>query len=171
MYDYSRKKQRRYKRETKRILQYLQSVEPTYHPQYDNDIYESIKCYANLFFVPKGKVKKELLHILLQKTEQIIANKPKDLPFCKVFLSVPKHNITHSQISLLFDENYYRTFWDRNNINIQRWTKLEKPSITEELEIPTTLPHCGYLEEIPNEFGFYIDELWFYGEIACTLGK
>lgn len=171
MYDYSRKKQRWYKRETKRILQYLQCVTPAYRPQYQNGVYESIKCYANLFFVPKGKVKKELLHTLLQKTEQMIANKPKDLPFCKVFLSVPKHNIAHAQISLIFDENYYYTFWDRNDINIQRWTKLAKPSITQTLDIPTSLPHYGYLEEMLDENVLYRDEIWFYGELPCMLGK
>ncbi len=164
MYDYSRKKQRWYKRESKRIQQYLQTITPSYCPQYENGVYESIKCYANLFYTPKGKVKKALLATLLQKTEEIIANKPKDLPFCKVFLSVPAHNIAHAQISLIFDKAYYDTFWNRTDITTQRWTKLEQPSLAQTWGISTTLQHCVYLEEIADECGFYRDEIWFYGE-------
>ncbi len=159
-----RKKCRGYRRECRRLLKYINSIRADYipiSPFYD----EYIKLYANLFFKPKGKDSKELMAALLQKTEEIIENKPKDLSFCKVFLALYEENIAWSEIFLWFDEYQYSTFWNRTNIEFQKWTKINRPSLAESMGITTTLDEVCYLEEVRNEEDNYSQKIWFYGEL------
>lgn len=164
MYNISRKKQRRYKREFRRIIQNLQSVDVSYQPEGFFE-YEEIKLYANLFFCPRRKERMELMSVLLEKTEEIIRNKPVGVPFCKVFLVVYEKNIAWSSIQLLFSEKEYQLFWNRTKIEVQKWTKIQVNSFAESLGIETTLKECCYLEEVQNEEENFRQNIWFYGEI------
>lgn len=165
MYDIGRKKQRWYKRECRRLLKYINSVKANYAPQPPLNFDECIKIYANLFFKPKGKDSRELMAALLRKTEEIIACKPENLPFCKVILAVYEDNIAWSEIMLFFDEHQYSTFWNRDKIEYQKWTKINAPSLAESMGITTPLNEVCYLEEVRNDEDNYSQKIWFYGEI------
>lgn len=41
--------------------------------------------------------------------------KYKTLPFCKVAALITYPDIRASRIIIFYDENYYKTFWDRRN--------------------------------------------------------
>lgn len=164
MYDISRKKQRWHKREFRRIIQKLQSVDVLYQPEAPFE-YEEVKIYANLFFCPRRKERMELMSVLLEKTKEIIKNKPVGIPFCKVFLVVYEKNISRSSIQLIFSEKEYQLFWDRTKIKVQKWTKINANSFAESLGIATTLKECCYLEEVQNEEEDFRQNIWFYGEI------
>lgn len=165
MYDISRKKQRWYRREFRRLIKFINSIKPNYIPESPLEFDECIKIYANLFFKPKGKNRIELMAVLLKKAEEIIAGKPENLRFCKVVLAVYENNIAWSEIIIFFDEKYYHDFWRRTNIQVQRWTKIDEPSFAKSLGVKTNLKECCYLEEVQNDEENYKQKIWFYGEI------
>lgn len=160
-----RKKCREYRRECRRLLKYINSIKADYTPMPPFYEDEYIKLYANLFFKPKGKDRRELMAALLSKTKEIIAGKPEDLPFCKVFLAVYEENIAWSQIIIFFDEHQYNTFWNRTDIEFQKWTKINPPSLAESMGSKTDLNEVCYLEEVRNDEDNYSQKIWFYGEI------
>lgn len=164
MYDISRKKQRWHKREFRRIIQNLKNVSVSYQPENLFE-YEEVKTYANLFYSPRGKERKELMSVLLEKTEEIIRNKPIGIPFCKVILCVYENNIAHSSILLLFSEKEYQSFWHRTQIEVQKWTRIYEDSFVENLGLETVLKEYCYLEEVQNEEENFKQRIWFYGEI------
>lgn len=164
MYDIGRKKQRWYRRECRRLLRFIDGFKPSYSCEEPFN-YETIKLYANLFFKPKGSFRRELVAALLQKTEEIIADKPADLGFCKVVLAVHEQNVAWSNITLFFDKEYYRDFWNRSDIQFQKWTKVNEPSFAKSLSLETDLNECCYLEEVKNDEDDYKQKIWFYGEI------
>lgn len=165
MYDISRKKQRGHKREFRRIIQNLKSEKISYQPESPFED-EEVKLYANIFFTPRKKERNELMSALLEKTEEIIRNKPNGIPFCKVFLIVYEKNIASSSILLLFSEKEYQLFWHRTEIQVQKWTKIPVHSFAESLGIETTLKECCYLEEVQNEEECFSQKIWFYGEVC-----
>ncbi len=65
------------------------------------------------FSKPKtsGKIKTAFCKKWLEKTEEIIGNKPKDLPFCKVVAAITYPDVRESQIIIFYDEEYYNSFW------------------------------------------------------------
>lgn len=165
MYDISRKKQRWYRRECRRLIKFINSIKPDYIPEPPLEFDECIKIYANLFFKPKGKNRIELMAALLKKAEEIIVGKPENLRFCKVVLAVYENNIAWSEIIIFFDEKYYYDFWLRTNIQVQKWTKIYEPSFAESLGLNTDLSEVCYLEEVQNDEDNYKQKIWFYGEI------
>lgn len=165
MYDIGRKKQRWYRRECRRLIKFINSIKPNYVPEPPLEFDECIKIYANLFFKPKGKYRRDLMAVLLRKTEEIIAGKPENQRFCKVVLIVFESNIAWSEIILFFDEKGYYRFWNRSDIQTQKWSKINTPSLAEAFGITTSLNECCCLEEIRNDDDNYSQKIWFYGEI------
>lgn len=165
MYDISRKKQRWYRRECRRLIKFINSIKPNYVPEPPLEFDECIKIYANLFFKPKGKDRVELMAVLLKKAEEIIAGKPENLRFCKVVLAVYESNIAWSQIIIFFDAAEYGRFWNRTDIQVQKWTKINESSLTDTLGLNTDLSEVCYLEEVQNDEDNYKQKIWFYGEI------
>lgn len=112
-----------------------------------------------------GKVKTAFCKVWLQKTEEILKQKPSDLPFCKVVAMIDERDLWESQIVVFYDENYYGSFWSRNTPG-QAWTLMEDTtrSFVRERNIKTGLNEIGYLETI-SEIDFNKRSvLWFYGE-------
>ncbi|RHS51998.1 DUF3916 domain-containing protein [Clostridium sp. AM46-21] len=100
----------------------------------------------------------------LEKTEEIIGNKPKDLPFCKVVAAITYPDVRESQIIIFYDEEYYNSFWDRKG-PYQIWTRVDdKRSFAKERGIMTKLPEIGYIEELNDEDYYTKSNIWFYGE-------
>ncbi len=113
-----------------------------------------------------GKVKTAFCKAWLQKTEEIIQQKPLDLPFCKVVAIIDEGNLWDSQIVIFYDKKYYESFWTRNTPE-QTWTLIDDPtkSFIKERNIKTQLNETGYLE-IRSEIDFNKKSaLWFYGEL------
>ena len=113
-----------------------------------------------------GKVKTAFCKAWLQKTEEIIQQKPLDLPFCKVVAIIDEGDLWDSQIVIFYDESYYKSFWTRNTTE-QTWTILKDPakSFIKERNIQTQLNEVGYLETISEPDFNKKSILWFYGEI------
>lgn len=164
MYDWYRKKVRWHKRELRRVLAQLQRVKPAYVPR-EHFQDETVGLYANLFYRPHGAARKALLLALLRKTEEIIRQKPTDLPYCKVCLIVPEENVAQSTILLFFSPKEHSVFWDRTNITVQRWTRVEAPSLAGCAGVATTLPEQCYLEQVCNSEDKFQRKIWFYGEL------
>ncbi|EKQ57613.1 MULTISPECIES: DUF3916 domain-containing protein [unclassified Clostridium] len=144
-----RKKQRWYKREVKRIVRTIDNFYSVFNPLVNEPFSdEYFKIYANLFFKPKGKDRTEIFQHLIGKTEEMLMSKPEDIGFCKIILAVYEENFSHSQILIFYESSYYNTFWDRKDIRYQKWSKVNKGSLIERLNMITNLAEVGYLEEV-----------------------
>ncbi len=111
-----------------------------------------------------GKIKTAFCKKWLEKTEEFINNKPKDLPFCKVVAAITYPDVRNSQIIIFYDEEYYNSFWNRKG-PYQIWTLMDKKySFAKERGIVTELPEIGYIEELNDEDYHTKTHIWFYGE-------
>ncbi|MBQ4522085.1 MAG: DUF3916 domain-containing protein [Lachnospiraceae bacterium] len=111
-----------------------------------------------------GKVKTAFCKKWIEKTEEFIDKKPKELPFCKVVAAITYPNVHDSQIIIFYDEEYYASFWDRKGPE-QIWTPVkENTSFAKERGIETELPEVGYVEEFFDEDYNTKSYIWFYGE-------
>ncbi|NMF07166.1 DUF3916 domain-containing protein [Clostridium beijerinckii] len=161
-----RKKQRWYKREVKRVIRTIDNFYSVFNPLVNKPFSdEYFKIYANLFFKPKGKDRREIFERLVRKTEEILTSKPEDIGFCKIILVVYEENLAHSQILIFYENSYYSTFWDRKDIKYQKWSRISKGSLIAGLNVMTNLAEAGYLEEVSDEFGYRKQRIWFYGDV------
>lgn len=160
------KKQRWYKREVKRVLRTIDSFYSVFDPL-DNEPFsdEYFEIYANLFFKPKGKDRIKIFQHLIRKTEEMSIRKPENIEFCKIVLAVYEENFAHSQILIFYGDSYYDKFWDRKDIQYQKWSRVSKDSLIARLNVITNLNEVGYLEEVSDELGYRKQKLWFYGDI------
>ena len=73
-------------------------------------------------------------------------------------------DVRESQIIIFYDENYYKSFWDRKG-PYQTWTPVDdKYSFAKDRGIVTMLPEIGYIEELNDEDYQTKSYIWFYGE-------
>ncbi|MGM0337422.1 hypothetical protein IGK47_000468 [Enterococcus sp. AZ007] len=113
----------------------------------------------------KGKIKTEFCRAWISTTERFILQKPDDLPFCKVvaFIAVPHY--WSSQIIVFYDEDYYRSFWERTGPE-QFWTKIDSEySFCKEHTIKTSMSEICYREKLVDD-EIVEGDLWFYGELS-----
>ena len=165
-------KQTKYKKERgqSRKLKALTENTHLFVPFEDTDIrYEHFHVPSGPFISsPKtsGKVKTAFCKVWLQKAEEIIKQKPSDLPFCKVVAIIDESDLWESQIVIFYDEKYYGAFWTRNTPE-QTWAIIEDPtkSFIKERNIKTQLNEMGYLETISGIDFNKKSVLWLYGEI------
>jgi len=157
------KKSRGQQRKYKMFLRWLETFEPFKQTDKEEEHFH-VPC-GTWLGLPKtsGKIKTAVCRKWIEKTEEFIANKPKDLPFCKVVAAITAPDVRNSQIIIFYDEKYYSSFWKRNN-KYQKWTEIEKGSFAKERNITTSLPEKGYLEENFDEDFTYRTYIWFYGE-------
>ena len=160
------KKERGQNRRLRRLIEYIHLIVP----------FENTDARYEHFHVPggpfisspktSGKVKTAFCKAWLQQTEEIIQQKPLDLPFCKVVAIIDEGDLWDSQIVIFYDESYYTAFWTRNTSE-QTWTLIKDPakSFIKERNIETKLNEIGYLEAISESDFNKKSTLWFYGEI------
>ena len=111
-----------------------------------------------------GKVKTEFCKAWIRKAEELIAQKPKDVGFCKVVANIDYPDLWSSQIVIFFDEVYYKTFWDRKG-PYQRWDRMDEgKSFVADRGITTELVETGYIETLYEESDCYRSTLWFYSD-------
>ncbi|MBR4029823.1 MAG: DUF3916 domain-containing protein [Clostridia bacterium] len=160
------KKQRGQKRKLKALLNNINEIRP----------FQNIDCKYEHFHVPcgqfvslpktRGRVKTVYCKAWLDKTAEMIAQKPCDIPFCKVIAVIDELDLSESQIIIFYDKNYYDSFWKRDS-GEQIWTPIVKDSLSfiQRRHIDSNLKEKGYYETITDIDFFYKTRLWFYGDI------
>lgn len=116
-------------------------------------------------FSPPWKGPEGLFSALLRKTEALIAAKPADLPFCKIFLFMPGGDLGQAEIVLIYDRERFETFWLRTDPADGLWTLQKDRSLLTELGLSSTLPERCVLEEF--HWAGYVERtlIWGYGEL------
>ena len=162
-----RKKQRGQKRKVKALLNNINQFTP---------LFEELPIGYDHFHVPCGefisapktsaKIKSAFCKAWLEKTAEIIEQKPDDIPFCKVVGLIDVPDFWQSQIIIFYDKDYYDTFWTRNSTE-QTWTHIkdQTKSFVKARNIKTGLNEIGYTEIISEPDFYKKSELWLYGDI------
>lgn len=167
-YSSKRKKQRGQKRRLKVLIDNMQYFTP-----FENVSWRYIKFGVPgdpFISLPKtsGKIKTEFCRAWLEKTAEIIRQKPDDIGFCKVVASINENDLWQSKITIFYDEEYYDCFWNRD-VEYQTWEPIDESSVVSFVKkhnIKTSLKEKAYLETIVDEEdGNKKSMLWFYGEI------
>lgn len=165
MYDVLRKKQRGQKRKLNQLLKRINqfSLESN-----TDDTYEHfhVPCASSFIDSPKTrrKIKRKFCQIWLDKTQYFINSKPSNMEFCKVVCVISPNSLWNSQIIIFYDEQYYNSFWNRDN-EYQSWIKITNKSYKDNYMLNTSMNELGFVETINDEDYSYIGELWFYGEV------
>lgn len=160
------KKQRGQKRRLRGLLENINC----FVPFADTGVpYEQFSVPCGQFISsPKtsGKVKTAFCRAWLRKTEQILSQKPANLPFCRVTALLNETDLWRSQIIVFYDEAYYRAFWHRDTAG-QIWTRMEDTarSFVRVRKIETGLKEIGYTETVFENGSERKSVLWFYGEV------
>lgn len=159
------KKQRGQRRKIKNLLFNIEQIAPYidmdgsyehFHVPSDSFISSSKTC---------GKIKTTFCKAWLKKTTEIMGQKPKELPFCKVVACIDENYLWESQIIIFYDEEYYNNFWKRNTPD-QTWIPISVPkSFSSERKIVTSLNEKGYFEKINDGETLITSVLWFYGDV------
>lgn len=113
-----------------------------------------------------SKIKTQFIRKWLEKTTEFIKAKPQELSFCKIVAVIDCPHLWRSQIIIFYNEDYYRTFWDRNE-EYQKWDYIddEEMSLMKSRNIDIALKEKGYCETIIEENTEIKSLLWFYGEL------
>lgn len=165
MYDGLRKKQRGQKRKLNKLLKLINqySLEGN-----TNDTYEHFHVPCASDFIDSSKtrrsIKQKFCQIWLDKTQYFINNKPSNAVFCKVVCVVSSNCLWNSQIIIFYDEQYYNSFWNRDN-KYQSWIKITNKSYKDSCRLNTNMNELGFIETINDEEYNYRNDLWFYGEV------
>ena len=138
--------------------------------------FQKVDCMYDHFHVPcgrfisspktSGKVKTAFCKAWLDKTVEIIRQKPCNLPFCKVVAVIDETDLWNSQIIIFYDKAYYGSFWLRNSAQ-QAWTTVvdQGKSFVKERRIESKLKEKGYYEIITELDFTHKTILWFYGDV------
>ena len=167
---YRVKKFRGYRRMLRKLIRVVEDYQPDWRPDEADGREEFLELdlYSHRLFHPRGKDRKALFSALLRKTEALIAAKPADLPFCKIFLFMPGGDLGQAEIVLIYDRERFETFWLRTDPADERWTLQRDRSLLTELGLSTTLPERCVLEEYPIPWIEGCVEralIWGYGEL------
>ena len=160
------KKQRGQNRKLIKLKENIEQI----HPFQNTDCrYENFHVPCSQFISsPKtsGKIKTEFCKVWLDKTSEIIKQKPSDLSFCKVIAVIDEENLWNSQIIIFYDKNYYNSFWSRNSAE-QTWNLIDKEDISfiEKRCIKSDLKEKGYYETVVDLDSTRKTTLWFYGDV------
>ena len=160
------KKQRGQKRKLKALLNNINQICP----------FQNTDCQYEHFHVPsgqfisspktRGKIKTAFCKAWLDKTAEIIEQKPSGLPFCRVVALIDEVDLWESQIIIFYDKNYYDSFWSRDSVE-QTWVPIVKQgmSFIQCRHIDTSLKEKGYYETIIDLDFIHKTRLWFYGDV------
>lgn len=160
------KKQRGQKRKLKSLLVKINQIQPFQNTDYRYEHFH-VPC-SQFISSPKtsGKIKTQFCKAWLDKTAEIIEQKPKYLSFCKIVAVVDEFDLWESQIIIFYDENYYNSFWSRNYTE-RAWNPISEQvrSLIQIRHIETNLKEKGYLETITDLDFIKKTNLWFYGDV------
>ena len=136
-----------------------------FEPVKKNNIYEEFVVPSNNFLnKSSNKIKRKFIIKWLEITERFIKSKD-NKTFCRVVCMIETKEINNSRIILFYDEEYYNSFWKRED-SYQTWKKLDlKHSLKKRFDIQINLKEIGFKETLNDDDFKYETELWFYGEI------
>ena len=148
---YRVKKFRGYRRMLRKLIRVVEDYQPDWRPDEADGREEFLEL--------------DLFSALLRKTEALIAAKPADLPFCKIFLFMPGGDLGQAEIVLIYDRERFETFWLRTDPADGLWTLQKDRSLLTELGLSSTLPERCVLEEF--HWAGYVERtlIWGYGEL------
>ena len=114
----------------------------------------------------RGKIKTAFCKAWLDKTAEIMDQKPCGLSFCKVVALIDEFDLWESQIIIFYDEDYYNSFWSRDSV-AQTWDPIFKEgmSFIQCRHIDSNLKEKGYYETITDRDVTQKTRLWFYGDV------
>ena len=132
--------------------------------------YEHFHVPCGLFISsPKtsGRIKTAFCQAWLDKTAEIMEQKPDDLPFCKVVAMIDAGDLWESQIIIFYDKDYYDSFWLRDTAE-QTWLPIDakEKSFVKDRNIETAQKEKGYIEILSDDGVNRKSALWFYGDIC-----
>ena len=165
MYYSKRKKQRGQERRLRALCREIDGLEVFANT---NRTYENFRV-GNLFIGhPKtySHIKTAFCRKIIEKTEQIIAEKPEGLPFCKVVAIIFPLELLSSKITIFYDEDFYHQI-----ITIKVpgtvFTEIEDESrsFAKERNIKTVLAEKGFINRFPSWNGLDEQEMWILGEV------
>ena len=108
-----------------------------------------------------GKVKTEFCRKWIEETAILADSIPEDAGFCKVVGSIVYPQLWNSTILIFRDEEYYNSFWKRDDA-YQIWTPIEGKSFIRERNIKTDLNEFGFEEVLKDEDFEFHCRIWFY---------
>ncbi len=112
-------------------------------------------------------IRKLCVQSLINGVERLINIRPKLNISSRVVASIDLPHLWHSQIIVFFGDEYFNSFFKRDN-TYQKWTPLPKErSLVREwnLYLPEIFEFRGYKEELQDEDYKAVNELWFIGEL------
>lgn len=169
---YRVKKFRGYRRMLRKLIRVVEDYQPDWRPDEADGREEFLELdlYSHRFFHPRGKGRKALFSALLRKTEALIAAKPADLPFCKIFLFMPGGDLGQAEIVLIYDRERFETFWLRTDPADGLWTLQKDRSLLTELGLSSTLPGAGACWRSSTGRAMWSGRCLGYGRLPCTHG-
>lgn len=162
-----RKKQRGQRRKLKAMFKYMDQFVPFSET---DQAYEHFHVPGDLFIESNrtsGRIKTQFCRKWLKTTEEIVARKPADIPFCRVVavLAVPCY--WSSQIIIFYDESYFQVFWKRTGPE-QFWIPIRQgKSFCESRNIVTALSEICCHEKMISGDDIVETDLWFYGDVPA----
>lgn len=123
------------------------------------------RTFANSKNTPK-KVRKLLIQTLINRSEYLSNLKPTGDKFCKVVCVICTQELSRSQIIIFFDQEYFASFFNRNNEE-QVWTlqKTNESKIKIVFNIPLKFNIKRYSEIITDDGVIWKDELLMIGDL------
>jgi hypothetical protein len=163
-----RKRLRGKRQKLERLLAQIDAFEP-FRCREQRYEHFHVPCCRQLLEGPgtRGWVQTAFCRKWLETAERFLAEKPADLPFCKVVAVLEWPGLWDSQLIIFYDSAYYDSFWDRQG-PWQTWTPLPADAVPETCRrgIRTALRARGYAQCLRDEENGreFRDTLWFYGE-------
>lgn len=166
MYNFNKKKVRGQKRRVKYLLDNIDKLSPDWN---FNEPYDYFHVPGGTF-IQANKVSPGIKRLFckkwLEKTYELIEQKPQTLTFCKVVSLIQFPYLWESQIIIFYDKEYYDDFWTRNN-EYQKWERIHEHnlSLLKSKNMTIDLNEQGYKETIIDDNEIITSILWFYGEL------
>lgn len=163
---YEIQKQRGQKRKLNALLRNIYLIQP----------FQNTDCQYEHFHVPCsqfvsssktcGRLKTQFCKTWLEKTAEIMEQKPDCLSFRKVVAVIDEFDLWESQIIIFYGQKYYNSFWSRTS-DEQIWNPIENQgkSFIQERHIVSSLKEKGYHEIIDDFEHSRRTTLWFYGNV------
>lgn len=159
-----RKKQRGAGRRLKALLRNIDGIRPFVRT---NDAMEHFHVPCGSFIDSRrtrGKIKTEFIEKWIDTAIRFIKQKPENLPFCRVVAMIRIPCLWESQIVIFYDEDYYKTFFERwiedSGASLMRSRNIERE--IGEMRCFDPMDYYGRGKNIKSE-------LWFYGELQSAL--
>ncbi len=166
----NRSKIRGQQRKLNKLLEYTEKIKAYEHTDISC---ESFSVPSSPFIQSQktaGRIKTQFAEAWLLKAQEVLLQKPKNLPFCKVVAILDEPDFWNSKIIVFYDETYYNTFWKRDGAG-QKWCIIREngKSFLKQRNVTVNLPEISISELIDDGGTVKKSTLWVYGEFPDKL--